>query len=319
MKLHRILRGGTTRAYSDVAFNSKGDKLASVGSDPDYMLTVWNWNSQEITLKSKAFSQDVYKVAFAPENDGILTTSGMGHIKFWQMSATFTGLKLQGYLGKFGASELTDIGSFIQLPDGKVLSSTETGNMLLWDGGMIKCEISMKGKQPCHDGKIEVVLMVDTTEVYTAGEDGYVRVWDFETIDNADVTSEIAGPGSAPVSSSGPAQARVFEMEFLEEFCIGKDVKIKNMVRSLENAWQYLILDMEGNLFKLDTKQRFIEKVFSFHAGGVSGVEISSTSHAMISLGGDGAIHLYDYLKKALIAKEKYPSGGTALVNLPEV
>ncbi|KAI8619969.1 hypothetical protein BC830DRAFT_1059801, partial [Chytriomyces sp. MP71] len=318
MALYRILRGGTTRAYSDIAFNAKGDKLASVGADPDYMLTVWNWKSQEITLKSKAFSQDVYKVSFAPENDGILTTSGMGHIKFWQMSATFTGLKLQGYLGKFGASELSDIAAFIQLPDGKVLSSTETGNMLLWDGGMIKCEIATKGKRPCHIGKIEVLLMIDSSEVFTAGEDGYVRVWDFETIDNADVTSETAGPTGAPVSSSGPAQARVFEMEFLEEFLIGKDVMIKNMIRSLDNPSQYLILDQQGHIYKLDTKQRFIASSLSFHSGGVAGLGISPSCHAMVSLGADGAIHLYDYIKKAMLAREKYSSGGSCLANIPE-
>ncbi|KAJ3347586.1 Cilia- and flagella-associated protein 44 [Entophlyctis luteolus] len=326
MKPIRILRGGTTRAYSDLAFNSKGDKLASVGSDPDYMLTVWNWKAQEIILKSKAFSQkwgqmpvmqDVYKVAFAPENDGILTTSGMGHIKFWQMSATFTGLKLQGYLGKFGASELTDIGAFIQFPDGKVLSSTETGNMLLWDGGMIKCEIAMKGKLPCHNGRIEVVLLVDS-EVYTAGEDGYVRVWDLEILDNADVSSDATGPGGAPVSSSGPAQARVFEMEFLEEFEIGKDVKVKSIVRSLENSALFLILDGEGNLFKLETKQRFVDKMLSFHSGAVLGASFSPTAHSLISIGADGGLHLYDYLNKSLVLREKYPAGGSALEFLPK-
>ncbi|KAJ3402693.1 hypothetical protein HDU80_004870, partial [Chytriomyces hyalinus] len=316
MDLFRILNGGTSRAYSDIAFNAKGDKLASVGSDPDYMLTVWNWKTQEIILKSKAFSQDVYKVSFAPENDGILTTSGMGHIKFWQMSKTFTGLKLQGYLGKFGASELSDIAAFIQLPDGKVLSSTETGNLLLWDGGMIKCEIALKGKKPCHMGRIEVILIFDS-EVYTAGEDGYVRVWDFETIDNADVTSETAGPGGAPVSSSGPAQARVFEMEFLEEFLVGKDVMIKNMIRSFENPSQYLILDQNGHLFKLDTKQRFIDKTLSFHSGAIAGLDISTACHAMVSLGTDGALHLYDYVKKSMLANERYSSGGSALINLP--
>ena len=147
------------------------------------------------------------------------------------MSATFTGLKLQGYIGKFGASELTDIASFIQLPDGKVLSSTETGNLMLWDGGMIKCELSMKGKKPCHAGKIEVVLLVDG-EIITAGEDGYVRVWDFETVDGADVTSPPASsanssePATTPAYSSGPAQVRIFEMEVLDEFSIGKDVKV---------------------------------------------------------------------------------------------
>jgi WD40 repeat protein len=247
MKLYRVLRGGTTKAYANLSFTTSGDKLASVGSDPDYMLTVWNWKDEAVILKSKAFSQDVYKVAFSPDSDGFLTTSGMGHIKFWQMSATFTGLKLKGYLGKFGASELTDISSFIQLPDGKVLSSTETGNLLLWDGGMIKCELAMKGKKPCHIGKIESVLLIEG-EVFTAGEDGLVRIWDFETIDNADVTTTTTGSGGengaggAPASSSGPAQARIFEMDVMDEFVIGKDVKVssfttKNQVKDQDRSF----------------------------------------------------------------------------------
>jgi WD40 repeat protein len=31
--------------------------LASVGSDPDYLLTVWDWKQEKLLLKSKAFSQ----------------------------------------------------------------------------------------------------------------------------------------------------------------------------------------------------------------------------------------------------------------------
>lgn len=34
LKIHRILRNGTTRAYSNLCFNKTGDKIASVGSDP---------------------------------------------------------------------------------------------------------------------------------------------------------------------------------------------------------------------------------------------------------------------------------------------
>lgn len=173
-------------------------------------------------------------MSFSPESDGQLTTSGMGHIKFWRMAHTFTGLKLQGYVGKFGLTELTDIVTFIQLPDGKVLSSTETGNLLLWDGGMIKCEISGKGKKPCHQGRVEFITMVEG-EVFTAGEDGYVRIWDFETIDTADVVTTGAGSTSAGTSEggnmvAGPAsttQARVFEVEPLDEILIGKDVRVR--------------------------------------------------------------------------------------------
>lgn len=81
LKLHRILRDGTEEAYSHLDFSPKGDKLASVGSAPDYMLTVWDWKNELVILRSKAFSQDVYKVAFSPEDEGHLCTSGSGHIR----------------------------------------------------------------------------------------------------------------------------------------------------------------------------------------------------------------------------------------------
>lgn len=107
--LHRVLRGGTEQQYSHMDFNPDGTLLASIGGNPDYMLTVWDWEKENIVLRSKAFSQDIYRVSFSPELPGQLTTSGTGHIRFWKMATTFTGLKLQGYLGKFGRTELTDI------------------------------------------------------------------------------------------------------------------------------------------------------------------------------------------------------------------
>ena len=81
LKLYRILREGTEKAYTHLDFNAKGDKLASVGSSPDFMLTVWKWKNEKIILRSKAFSQDVYRVAFAAENEGHLCTTGLGHIR----------------------------------------------------------------------------------------------------------------------------------------------------------------------------------------------------------------------------------------------
>ena len=71
--------------------------------------------------------------------------------RFWKMATTFTGLKLQGQLGKFGRIEISDISAYVELPDGKVLSGTERGNVMLWDGGFIKVEISRKGKKYCHN------------------------------------------------------------------------------------------------------------------------------------------------------------------------
>ena len=95
----------------------------------------------------------MFRVSFSPELQGQLTTSGIGHIRFWQMAETFTGLKLQGQLGRFGKTSVSDIEGFVQLPDGKVVSGAEWGNILVWDGGRITVEISREKGKPCHDRK----------------------------------------------------------------------------------------------------------------------------------------------------------------------
>ena len=57
----------------------------------------------------------------------------------------------------------------------QVLSGSEWGNMLLWDGGLIKVEIQRKNKKPCHNGAIQQILL-DEGELMSVGIDGYIRV-----------------------------------------------------------------------------------------------------------------------------------------------
>jgi len=45
------------------------------------MLTIWDWRDEKILLRSKASSQEVFKVSFSRDLKGQLTTSGIGHIK----------------------------------------------------------------------------------------------------------------------------------------------------------------------------------------------------------------------------------------------
>lgn len=47
-------------------FTTTGEKLASVGQAPDFMLTVWDWVNEKVILHCKAFGQDVAKVTEIP-------------------------------------------------------------------------------------------------------------------------------------------------------------------------------------------------------------------------------------------------------------
>ncbi|GCB72348.1 hypothetical protein scyTo_0006264 [Scyliorhinus torazame] len=235
LKPYRIMRGGTEQSYAFADFNASGNLLASVGGNPDYMLTIWNWKQEKIVLRSKAFSQDVYRVTFSPENEEQLTTSGTGHIRFWKMVETFTGLKLQGELGRFGKTALTDIDGYVELPDGKVVSGSEWGNMLLWDGGLIKVELCRRDGKPCHHGPINQFVL-DEGELITVGADGCVRVWDFETIDTAESYDEDSQ----------------IEMEPMNELNVGRNVNLQFMVKFKDSNFIWCAQDASGRIWKLD-------------------------------------------------------------------
>lgn len=47
------------------------------------MLTIWDWKEEQTVLRSKAFSQEVFRVTFSTELEGQLTTSGTGHIRYY--------------------------------------------------------------------------------------------------------------------------------------------------------------------------------------------------------------------------------------------
>ncbi|XP_030833850.1 cilia- and flagella-associated protein 44 isoform X2 [Strongylocentrotus purpuratus] len=308
LKLYRILRGGTEKGYAFVDFNPAGTLLASVGCNPDFMLTLWDWQQEKIQLRSKAFSQDVFRVTFSPENEGQLTTSGTGHIRFWKMADTFTGLKLQGALGKFGRTEISDIRGYVELPDGKVLSGTDSGNMLLWEGGLIKVQIGRKGKKPCHQGAIEQFVM-DEGELITIGADGFIRVWDFESIDTADSMDE-----------SG-----VFEMEPMNDLKVGNDVHLMSMVKSVDPEVQSLWYgqDANGGIWKLDLSfshtTKDPEKLFSYHAGEITAVATSPISQLIASTAHDATVRVYDNASKTPLCHTKFNAGSTSLLWLPQI
>lgn len=194
VSVHRIMRRGTSKGYSFLNFSPDGAYLCSQGMDPDYMLTIWDWSKEKVLLRCKAFSNDVFRVSFSPTLAGDLTTCGVGHIRFWKMAATFTGLKLQGAIGRFGKTEISDIQGYVELPNGKVLSGCEWGNILVWEGGLIVCEICGQNDATLHNGEItSLIMMNETNEILTVGKDGYLKIWDVDTIDIADTLVDDTG------------------------------------------------------------------------------------------------------------------------------
>ena len=300
LQVIRILRRGTEVAYSHIEFNGNGDKLASVGSHPDYTLAVWEWGSERVILKTKAFSQAVYRVSFAPSDDGRLITAGVGHIRFWDMARTFTGLKLQGAIGKFGGVELSDISAYVELPDGRVLSGSESGRLLMWDGHLIQYQVVQLDDSPCHAGEISVVrLRAGGSEIVTAGADGWVRVWSYAALEYAEV------------SEDDP----YIRLQPLKAMQIDTRCRIVSLVDGEDDEW--LIQDSHGAIHAYNqvTEQR--RQILSVHAGAINALVTSPNSHTAITAGEDCTVRCYDFYTGRQLYTRTFNAAATALLYAP--
>jgi cilia- and flagella-associated protein 44 len=295
LRLHRVCKKGTEMGYSCLSFSSTGEKLASVGMAPDFMLTAWDWKAEKIILRTKAFAQEVYNVEYSARSDGRLTTSGMGHIRFWKMAKTFTGLKLQGDIGKFGRVDLSDVSAFAELPDGKVLSGSESGMLLLWEGNFVKSEVSKPKGVLAHIGDITFIkYLPDSGRFVTAGLDGYVRQWPFQPIDDAEPTDE------DPIT----------EVEPLSEVCIGEGVQICGMIMG-DDGW--IVEDKSGKVWKYDIAAEKATVLKEFHAGAVNAVATSPADHFAGTGGEDGTVRCWDYVERKCLYSKKFNSAVSAL------
>ena len=315
------------------------------------MLTIWDWEVEQMGLHSKAFGQDVINVKFSLDNPGRLTTSGTGHIRFWKMASTFTGLKLQGSIGKFGKIDLSDIDNFVEFPDGKVLSGTETGALLLWEGNFIKCRFTRSKGQLCHRGLVTYVGF-DREEKYvlTAAEDGYIRWWNYNEIENAEVDTDITMD---------------YDLEAVAEYCIGNGIGIRSLFdggSSFDNRRVLVIHDTKGcmtsltltirensiygkinlcqtiknldedNLIKLNDRNvvtdlitdedgtYLIEKVIfvDFASLAITGMDTCHSDHLVATCSLDGSVRCIDYINRIEIAIRQFNTPATCLKWLPK-
>ncbi|XP_043276979.1 cilia- and flagella-associated protein 44 isoform X2 [Venturia canescens] len=309
MKIVRILRGGTTRSYCHLAYSRDGRLLVSQGGDPDSMITVWNWKKSKILLHCKSHGQEIFKAMFSPTVPGNLTTCGAGHVKFWKMARTFTGLKLQGELGRFGKTEISDVIAVYPMPDEKVVSGCEWGNILIWEEDLIKLEVCKKSRNSCH-GKYQISQFEYLNgDLVSIGMDGWIRVWYYETIDQADPPDEDRFLENEPI----------YEFQIKEGGQTEEDTSMllsmmkKNPDDSDENLWY--AQDGNGGLWLLELgiyeqPKRDPQKLFTCHAGPISWMDVSTWGPYVATCGRDGHLHIYNYARRKLILVKKFRDKG---------
>eukprot|EP00210_Caulerpa_lentillifera_P000800 g774.t1 len=315
-ELLTILKNGAKRKYDAMDFTSDGEMLATVSGAPDYFLTLWNWKTGDVVLRSKAFSQDIYTVKCSRFFEDQLITSGVGHIKFWKKANTFTGMKLQGILGKFGKHELVDIPDFIELSNGDVLSATESGNLLLWQDGFIKAVLHCPGDEPFHNGSINYTAFdIVMQRIITAACDGVIKVWNPEHIltHDAEISGEVLELNPVAIIDLNRVSG-----EFSNRY------KIKQLVQS-HGTWTVFL--ESGGVVQLcinesaeDYTPVSMRCLWDYGSGGISALAAFHNKDCFAVAEGSGVISLYNTQTRNVVYRSKaFSSATTCLALTPKL
>ncbi|KAL0230189.1 hypothetical protein PCE1_003751 [Barthelona sp. PCE] len=315
-----VLEGGAEKCYAALAFNIDSTQIVSCSGFPDYSLNVWNWRDQELLLRNRAFSQPIYDLSFSKVTTTKLFTCGAGHWKIWSSARTFTGPKLQSKLGKFGHIPLSDTEVLHELDDGRLLSGTESGHLILWDDVNPAVLFSTSEDTACHSGQINCIVRTGNF-IVTAGSDQFIKLWHLSDITDAqpedtidyemmpDTTINVVDLLKKLKVDMEPEEINVRNLFVLEKTCvialtcglvIGCDFKGGKPRRLLHSSSgktvsakindMTFVADETGNIFKFE-KMPVIEKHYKFSKG----VVCMSVLNDLLVLGFiDGSIRVVD-------------------------
>lgn len=305
LRMVKVLHAGTGEVYAAMEFFPVDcHLLATQGGSPDYQLTIWEWKKEIPLLRSRSIQQDVHRLLTCETPRDFLITCGVSHVRVWKMAHTFTGLKLQGETGKFGVIDVCDIDSCAMLPHGEVVSSSEWGNLLLWEDGLVSAEFVRKNNN-CHIGRINQVLLYDLILI-SLGKDGYVRMWNI--YDMIYAKPETCG-GQVIITPSMQIRIRV-------------QADLLHMVKATtHNDYIWFLQERDGNIRRLNLRstaeESSSEVVLSTHGGPVWGCTASPCAHLVATAGKDGQVQIFDCLQEKQLASISFELSVTCLVWLP--
>ena len=172
--------------------------------------------------------------------------------------------------------------------------------MILWEGNLVKAHLVLDEelKTPLHNGMIEVILFEDD-QFISAGHDGKVKWWSLVDIDNAEADEHLE------VAITPHKTCSIHTED-------GDAAQIVNMVRG-DGFW--LVQDFKGRLWKLGVDSLKSELVIDFHSGRINDMAISDCGNMCASVGEDGNIKFWDYVKGETLAQRQF-NGSANCVDL---
>ncbi|KAK5643475.1 hypothetical protein RI129_007320 [Pyrocoelia pectoralis] len=187
------------------------------------------------------------------------------------------------------------------MPDDTVISGSEWGNILVWKDGYIKVEIGRMLNKKCHDAPI-TQFMYKEHELWSISMDGHIKIWHYKSIENK----------------------KFLENRFIavEPICEFFQPQIMFMgIHKVTTDYQdtsYFVQDGNGGIWNIDLNTKTNPKppiqLYKCHGGAIVDIAACPWGCYLASLGSDGRLQLYQYVKKKLVLSHHYPAKGTCMI-----
>lgn len=157
-------------------------------------------------------------------------------------------------------------------------------------------------KTPLHQGMVEILIQDDEYFI-SAGADGYIKWWRMSEIDAAEAEEGLDFP-IAPVKEV-----------LISENGEGKNpAYIQNMVLA-DGKWY--IQDRKGRLYVMEKNENTYKCITEFHEKAVTGLVSSPTHNFAVSIGENGMIKVWDFVRKVVAYQSQFLGEGTCLEGMP--
>uniref|UniRef100_A0A1B0C1N8 Uncharacterized protein n=1 Tax=Glossina palpalis gambiensis TaxID=67801 RepID=A0A1B0C1N8_9MUSC len=181
------------------------------------------------------------------------------------------------------------------LADENDITGCEWDNMLLWETGLIKFEITCKRRKPCNTKHI------NNYGRWWSDYSGYVHVCFWETIDTADP----------------PDEDRFVETEPIYEFYVRKcENRAVQKIKLFDNKdFGYYMMDGLCGIWYCELNPREVQKPScKLYSCKIVAAQVSSILPLLVTLGEDGKISMYDFDAKILLLQNEFDNASTDLI-----
>lgn len=300
------------KAIKFLSFSPTGDLLAAQSIAPEYEITVWKWKEATIHIQLKStFCDSINGMHFSSTNDRTLYAGGVKHLHCWDIVRTFTGLKLLHTYGSFGKYKDCEVLCIHPENSGRVLTNCDWGNILVWQNGEVRFEISGKNRRACHQKTI-TQIHVRGEYLYTIGLDKFIRIWFWDPMAFLALSED----------------ERFIELEVTYEFRIPSNVQFiddRNLefVIDEEDGCIFYIHDGGGVIWKCVVDAEYtvhdIDVVFRSSSRDVIDTSISPCNTRIATLDKKGVFCIYEVDSGEMLCHQRFHTKATAMTWCPNV